>query len=114
MKPKPKRSISDVEPLPPEVLEQVFPGGFTVRDEANALTAYSFRNGPLENLHAGKVSPLLEDPTLSRITDDEMKEMLINASESLARLLKLRESDPEKYRRLIQNYAFLYCRRWDR
>jgi hypothetical protein len=31
---------------------------FTVRDEANALTAYAFRNGFLEDLHAGKSSRL--------------------------------------------------------
>ena len=69
----------------PEVIARAFPGGFTIRDEANALTAYAFRNGPLENLHAGKSSPLTSDPTLSRITDPEMKELMINASEKLAK-----------------------------
>jgi hypothetical protein len=32
-------------------------GEFTVRDEANALTAYVFRNGFLEDLHAGNRHP---------------------------------------------------------
>ena len=50
---------------------QYFPGGFTIRDEANALAAWAFRNGPLEDLHAGKHSALLDDPELSRITDEE-------------------------------------------
>ena len=35
-------------------------GEFTLRNEANALTAFAFRNGFLEDLHAGKDSPLLE------------------------------------------------------
>jgi hypothetical protein len=46
-------------------------GDFTLRDEANALTAYAFRNGFLEDLHAGKPSSLLNQPGYSRITDDE-------------------------------------------
>jgi len=32
-----------------KAVEQVFPGGFTLRDEANAIVAYAFRNGPLEH-----------------------------------------------------------------
>ena len=35
-------------------------GEFTLRDEANALTAFSFRNGFLEDLHGGKSSPVPE------------------------------------------------------
>jgi len=42
----------EMSELPPEVLEQCFPGGFTLRDEANAIVAWAFRNGPLEDLHA--------------------------------------------------------------
>src|SRR5262249_46386211 len=44
------------------------PYGFAIRDEANALVAWAFRNGPIEDLHAGRYSELLEDSTLSRIT----------------------------------------------
>ncbi len=33
-------------------------GGFTLRDEASALVAWAFRNGPLEGLHAGATSPI--------------------------------------------------------
>src|ERR1044072_2130071 len=57
-----RAKLKDVFPYP-------FPGGFTLRDEANAIVACAFRNGPLEDLHAGKYSELLEDRTLSRITD---------------------------------------------
>src|SRR5258708_2844545 len=52
-------------------------GEFTLRDEANALTAFAFRNGFLEDLHAGKSSPVLSQPGFSRISDDEMQPLMI-------------------------------------
>ena len=111
----PKRpQIPKVEALPPEFLDQAFPGGFTFRDEANALTAYAFRNGPIENLHAGEVSKLTDDASVSRITQAEMKELMIDASKKLAALLALRESKPESYKGFVQSYGALYCDRWDR
>src|SRR5436190_23857236 len=89
---------------PPEEIEQCFPAGFTVRDEANAIVAYAFRNRPLETLHAGRVSPLLEDPSLSRITDREMKELMLNACEHVEKLLRWKQSDPEHYAAFIRAY----------
>ena len=65
--------MDELPELPREVLERHFPGGFTLRDEANAIVAWAIRNGPLEDLHAGKHSKLLEDDSLGRITDAEMK-----------------------------------------
>ena len=59
--------------IPVELIEQRFPGGFTLRDEANALVAWAFRAVPLEDLHAGKHSELLTDRSLSRITDGKRK-----------------------------------------
>jgi hypothetical protein len=100
--------------VPPELIEKYFPGGFTLRDEANALTAFAFRNGPLEDLHAGRSSPLLDDPSLSRITDGEMKQLMITASESLATMLALRDTDPQKYRSFVIGYNILYCSCWER
>ncbi len=107
-------SITDLPPIPDGDRNAVYPGGFTIRDEANALTAYAFRNGPLEGLHAGKASPLTDDPSLSRITDAEMKNLMINASEHLAKMLALRDSDPDQYRRFVQAYGIRYCRSWNR
>src|SRR6266849_6489860 len=63
---------------------------FTVRDEANALTAYAFRNGFLEDLHAGKSSPILDQPGYSRISDDEMRRLMIEASAKLEEMLRLK------------------------
>lgn len=88
---------------------------FTVRDEANALTALAFRNGPLEALHAGKQSSELEDPEISRITNDEMKTLMINASQRLAELLHLRDADPTAYAKEIElgcRYTQGWVRDW--
>ena len=87
---------------------------FTLRDEADALTAHAFRNGFLEDLHAGKHLPLLDQPGYSRITDDEMKRLMIEASEKLARMLALKQQDPAEYDRFIRKYQKTYCRTWKR
>ena len=60
MKPNPPEWIPSDELI--ELEARVFPEGFTVRDEANAIVAMAFRNGPIEDLHAGKASELLSDP----------------------------------------------------
>jgi hypothetical protein len=113
MKKKKKRRLPDIPPLPEEIT-QAFPGGFTLRDEANALTAYAFRNGMIEELHAGTYSPLLEDPKLSRITDEEMKAIMMEVSSKLALLLKIRDAQPVTYQRMMQGYGYLCCRGWNR
>ena len=70
----------------------------TVRDDANALVANCLRNNELfESLHAGAYSPLLEDASLSRITDDEVKKLMIEVSARLAYMLALKAADPEAY-----------------
>ena len=90
------------------------PTEFTRRDEANAIVAYAFRNGPLEDLHAGEYSPLVEDASLSRITDEEMKALMINACDHVEKLLRMKEDDPGEYRRFIASYNFRFCRGWKR
>jgi hypothetical protein len=100
--------------FPPEYEERYFPGGFTLRDEANAIVAMAFRNGPLEDLHAGQHSELLEDRKYSRITDEEMKELMLNACDHVERLLRLKQDDPKEYLLKIKSYGARYCRRWKR
>ena len=100
--------------LPLKLLAQRFPGGFTLRDEANAIVAWALRNGPLEDLHAGEQSKLLKDDSLSRITDAEMKELMLHACERVESLLRLKESDPKKYDSLIKGYNIMYCGLWER
>lgn len=43
-----------------------------------------------------------------------MKNLMINASEHLAEMLALRDSDREQYRRFVQAYGMRYCRSWNR
>ena len=74
----------------------------------------AFRNGPIEDLHAGEYSELLDDPGLSRITDEEMKMIMVNACEQVARLLELKETAPEEYYRKMLHCNHIYCRQWER
>ena len=76
--------------------------------------AYAFRNGFLEDLHAGKDSPLLNDPGLSRITDEEMKKLMVEASEKLAEMIRLKQEDPAAYEAWLRSYHWRFCRRWTR
>lgn len=97
-----------------ELEARAFPEGFTLRDEANAIVAMAFRNGPLEDLHAGKWSELLDDPELSRISDEEMKTLMIFACERVVELLRMKETDPDEYYLEMMSYGWRFCRRWER
>ena len=68
----------------------------------------------MEDLHAGEWSELLENEKLSRITDEEMKALMIKACEQVAKLLHLKESDPSAYYLFIMEYNLRYCRHWQR
>ncbi|HMJ91502.1 MAG TPA: hypothetical protein VK530_16890 [Candidatus Acidoferrum sp.] len=87
---------------------------WTIREEANALTCCAFRNGYIEDLHAGKYSELLEQPGLSRITDAEMKKLMIGASAKLAELLEMKEKDLEQYQELVKYFIEAYCWNWEK
>lgn len=104
----------DLNDIPDDFFEKHFPDGFSVRDEANAIVADAFRNGPIEVLHAGKSSKLLNDDSLSRITNDEMREIMIEACQKVEYLLKLKSSEPEKYEILIRGLNIFYCKDWVR
>jgi hypothetical protein len=86
----------------------------TIREEANSLTCCAFRNGYLEELHAGKYSELLEKPELSRITDVEMKKLMIQASAKLAELLAMKETEPDKYWKFVKDFGEAYCWKWEK
>jgi len=90
----------------------------TLRDEANAITAHVFRNGFLEDLHSGVPSPLITNPRFARITDPEMKKLMIESSAKLAQWLCLREmlleEQPEAYYQLLGDVEFRASRNWER
>jgi len=45
--------------------------------EAKAITAFAFRNGPIEDLHAGKACAACAGrPEFSHVSDEEMKRIM--------------------------------------
>jgi len=85
------------------------PAEFTTRDEANAICAYAFRNGHIEKIHAS-----VDSSGQPRITDPEMKELMIQSCRKLAELLEMKQSDPGKYEGFIRDYNRKYCYNWER
>jgi hypothetical protein len=82
-------------------------------NEAKALVALAFRNGPIEDLHAGRTCPACNGNTeISHISDEEMKRLMKSAVTALYRLLWQREYDPAHY---SENLALgrRYTLHWD-
>jgi hypothetical protein len=70
--------------------------------EAKAIVALAFRNGPIEDLHAGKPCTACEGKAgYSRISDAEMKLIMKNAVNRIYSLLRLKAGDPEGFERQI-------------
>jgi len=81
--------------------------------EAKALVALAFRNGPIEDLHAGRPCPACSGkPEISHISDDEMKDLMKSAVNTLYRLLWLREHEPSSYQEKLA-LGRRYTLRWD-
>jgi hypothetical protein len=81
--------------------------------EAKAIVGLAFRNGPIEDVHAGKVCPVCcGSSDYSRITDDEMKAMMKSAVSAVYKLLWNRDHDSEAYRKSIE-YGVRFTSRWD-
>jgi hypothetical protein len=82
---------------------------FTLRDEANAMCAYAFRNGPIEDIHAS-----VDSDRCPKITDPEMKMLMVDASSKLAKLLEMKAVDPKGYLTFLKKYHRIYCWSWER
>ena len=66
--------------------------------EAKAIVALAFRNGPIEDVHAGKpCSGCSGKPGVSRISDDEMSLIMKNAVNKVYALLRLKSDNPDAY-----------------
>src|SRR5579864_8958897 len=66
--------------------------------EAKAMVALAFRNGPIEDLHAGTPCAVCSgNREISHITDEEMKAIMKSAVNAIYRLLWLRDFDPPAY-----------------
>ena len=84
-----------------------------VAREAKALVALAFRNGPIENVHAGKPCPTCDgNPEYSHITQDEMRSIMKTAVDRVYTYLLLKENDMAAYEALLV-YGEKYTRAWD-
>jgi hypothetical protein len=84
-----------------------------VAREAKAIVALAFRNGPIENVHAGKVCPTCDgNPGYSRITQEEMRSILKSAVDRIYTYLLLKENDKPAYDKLL-SIGEKYTRAWD-
>jgi hypothetical protein len=84
-----------------------------VAREAKALVALAFRNGPIEDVHAGKVCPTCDgNPEYSHITQDEMRSIMKAAVDRMYTYLLLKESDKTAYEALL-SFGEKYTRAWD-
>ena len=84
-----------------------------VAREAKALVALAFRNGPIENVHAGKACPTCQDdPQYSHITQAEMRQIMKAAVDRLYTFLLLKQRDPKAYDALL-SLGERYTTGWD-
>ncbi|MHB8521889.1 MAG: hypothetical protein ACYDH9_14165 [Limisphaerales bacterium] len=100
-------------PKPPQSRKAKLPFVPRLAREAKAIVALAFRNGPIEDVHAGKRCPTCAgDPQYSHITEAEMKRIMKAAVSRVYSLLYERESDPERYEAALR-LGERYTPRWD-
>jgi hypothetical protein len=81
--------------------------------EAKSLVVFAFRNGPIEAVHTGKECPVCAGkPEYSHITQDEMKNIMKQAVDTVYNLLWLKQNDPEKYAETLE-YGNRCTKLWD-
>jgi hypothetical protein len=81
--------------------------------EAKSLVALAFRNGPIEDVHAGKECPPCAGKSeYSHITQAEMKSMMKQAVDTVYKLLWLKQNDLEEYEATLA-FGKRYARFWD-
>jgi hypothetical protein len=81
--------------------------------EAKAIVALAFRNGPIEDIHAGRPCPTCTGQAgYSRITDAEMKLIMKNAVDHVYALLSLKIQRPAEYESQIR-LGERYTAKWD-
>jgi hypothetical protein len=84
-----------------------------VAREAKAIVALAFRNGPIEDVHAGRLCPTCDgDPKYSRITQEEMRSIMKAAVDRIYTYLLMKENDKAAYDVLL-SYGAKYTRAWD-
>ena len=81
--------------------------------EAKSIVALAFRNGPIEDVHAGKMCPACHGQSaFSHMTDAEMKAIMKNAVDRVYALLCLKLENPAEYESQVE-FGGSYTARWD-
>jgi hypothetical protein len=81
--------------------------------EAKSLVVLAFRNGPIEDVHAGKECPTCVGKSeYSHITPAEMKNIMKQAVGTVYKLLWLKRNDPGKYEAALE-FGNRHTRFWD-
>lgn len=81
--------------------------------EAKGIVVLAFRNGPIEDVHAGKECPTCAGKgEYSHITQGEMKNIMKRAVDTVYKLLWLKQHDPDKYEATIE-FGNRHTRSWD-
>lgn len=81
--------------------------------EAQSIVAMAFRNGPIEDVHAGTdCLSCAGRPEYSHITQDEMKRIMKHAVDKLYALLWIREHSPSVYEDVVRA-GNRYTYAWD-
>ena len=81
--------------------------------EAKAIVALAFRNGPIEDIHAGKPCPTCSrDASYSRISEAEMKLIMKNAVDRVYSLLWMKQNKPMPYAASLE-LSRRYSTKWD-
>lgn len=86
---------------------------FELNPELAAIVALAFRNGPIEDVHAGKLCPTCSnDASYSRISDAEMKLIMKNAVDRVYSLLWMKQNKPTAFAASLE-LGRLYSTAWD-
>jgi len=81
--------------------------------EAKSIVALAFRNGPIEDIHAGEDCPTCSGKSeYSHVTQTEMKKIMKKAVDVVYNLLWLKQNDPEKYETKLE-LGNQYARFWE-
>jgi hypothetical protein len=81
--------------------------------EAKAIAVLAFRNGPLEDIHAGQECPTCSGKIeYSHITQDEMKRIMKNAVNKIYALLWTRTHCPDVYPSIV-GVGARFAGNWD-
>jgi hypothetical protein len=90
-----------------------FPLNPELAEEAKAIVVLAFRNGPIEDIHAGKPCPTCSrDSSYSRISDAEMKQIMKNAVDRVYSMLWMKQNKPMAYAAYLE-FGCRNAKSWD-